>query len=376
MSIPSPIIAYYVIAIVSFSCSVFVWTTLYIHGALNTIATRLLLLLHASLMWEEVTSLPYVFNYNATICSMNMMFHMYFGLVNIKSIVMLVISYRYHFFEDTYGVNRIINKYYLHIAFIGPMIAVIPYADNSYSRTIGPWCTLASSTYTTGIIVKIFYLWIWLMLVIASICLVITVVQAYRIDRDYCLRFMSRTGMYAIISILCWIPRTATRLDPSKHDIANSTTRLWYYAYLPIYIAGICYTLVFLTEKKALIMFDRDIGPSSSNSEDLRDGSSFSWEGSAYQQYSAGTRTTLGGPVGNSIKNSTSDSNTKDCIGDTAQQDIAMTNVPSMISRSTIDSTAAVTTSMAGAADGRRSTVTTRGTAEKETISPMQSEQP
>jgi hypothetical protein len=61
--------------------------------------------------------------------------------------------------------------------------------------------------------------------------------------------------MYAIISIVAWIPRTAARFANYEHNDVDDMDFL--YAYIPVYIAGILYTLVFVREKKSLLLFDR-----------------------------------------------------------------------------------------------------------------------
>lgn len=73
------IIAYYVLAGLSVLCSIFVILTLAFYGSLKTSATRLLMALHFTLIWEEVTALPYVYNTNNALCEAVAFLHYYFG---------------------------------------------------------------------------------------------------------------------------------------------------------------------------------------------------------------------------------------------------------------------------------------------------------
>lgn len=273
-------VAYYVVAAVSGACSIFVVATLFTAAKLKTAATQLLLVLHVTLIAEEFTSLPYVFNGDRGVCAAIAFFHYYFGLANAVATGHLVISYRYHFLEDRHGIMKFIEKYSVLTVILFPLITLLPFSTNSYSNDNDVWCTMQmDSEWTTRWAFLVFFLWGWLILLISTGMLTYTMCQVYSIDKEVGLNLFSTTGMYAIISILSWIPRTAIRFSVKIHAAHDLNNMGFLYAYLPFYIAGILYTLVFLREKQALLLFDRLsdwTGDSGVSSQDA--GASFSWE--------------------------------------------------------------------------------------------------
>lgn len=116
-----------------------------------------------------------------------------------------------------------------------------------------------------------------------------TMVELFNIDRTMGRKMFSTVGMYAIISIVTWIPRTTAQII--NYQRGQLTTQQWVYSYIPLFAAGVLYTMVFLTEKKALILFDRavhtDAGIDTQNGRE-RGLSSFSWEGSDFRFTSTG----------------------------------------------------------------------------------------
>jgi hypothetical protein len=274
------ITAYYVLAGISILCSVFVVATLWFYGSLKTSATRLLMALHITLICEEVTALPYVYNTNNALCESVAFLHYYFALASIVAIGFLVISYRYHFFLDHLGFNKFIHNWSIILVVVFPMITLLPFTTSTYREHDGPWCAVGGGRNDHTWTFAIFYVWVWLILFLSAIWLVITMMQIYKVDRASGNRLFSTVGMYSIISIATWIPRTVEQIVNFSDGSLESNE--WEYSYFPMYIAGILYTLVFLTEKKALILFDRALNMDNRDMEE-RTHSSFSWEGSDFR---------------------------------------------------------------------------------------------
>lgn len=291
--------AYYAIAALSALCSLFVCFTLWLFASLKTTATQLLLILHFTLLCEEVCSLPFIFAWNRGLCATIAFFHFYAGFANAISIGLLVISYRYHFMDDTFGLTNLIQKYSLHFVTIIPLITLLPFITNSYSNDNDVWCTMKTSSRTTNVwAFCTFYGWAWLILNLSTLVLVITMYQVYIVDREIGMKLFSTTGMYAIIAILSWLPRTAIRFWNVDNQDEDNTALL--FAYFPVYISGILYTVVFLREKKALLLFDR---LSDWAGSDLDVSMSFSWEDTAvsnlYYTDVAGSRSRVSSHVSN-----------------------------------------------------------------------------
>ena len=283
------VIGFYVLAGVSVLCSIFVVSTLWFHGSLKTNATRLLLALHVALICEDISALPYVYNTNHGLCEAIAFLHFYFGLASIVAIGFLVISYRYHFFTETVWLSTFISKWAVPLVILIPLITLLPFASNSYDSKDSPWCSVSGKQNDHTWAFAVFYAWVWAILGSSTISLTYTMLEIYSIDHTVGRKLFSTVGMYAIISIVTWIPRTAAQvINYRKGQLSFDQ---WLYSYIPLFGAGILYTLVFLTEKKSLILFDRaaraDAGIEAQNSRD-RGMSTFSWEGSDFRFTSTG----------------------------------------------------------------------------------------
>lgn len=286
------VIGYYVLGGVSVLCSVFVVATLWFHGSLKTNATRLLLALHLSLICEDISALPYVYNTVDGLCEAVAFLHFYFGLASIVAIGFLVISYRYHFFTETVWMSSFIKKWAIPLVVIIPLVTLLPFASHSYDSHDSPWCAVSGKKNDHTWAFGVFYAWVWIILGSSTVSLIYTMVEIYNIDPTIGRKMFSTVGMYAIISIVTWIPRTTAQIINYRRG--QLTTQQWLYSYIPLFAAGILYTMVFLTEKKALILFDRAVHTDAAI--DVQNGrdrgmsgmSSFSWEGSDFRFTSTG----------------------------------------------------------------------------------------
>lgn len=133
------------------------------------------------------------------------------------------------------------------------------------------FCTIGTSNSIDYIIATtVFFTCSWLILLFCTAVLILTMYQVYILDEILAKKLLSTIGMYAIISIISWIPRTLVRLE---HFTSSSPTdNEWIFAYIPIFISGILYMIVFLSEKKSLLLFDK-----SNRNNEL-----FSWENASY----------------------------------------------------------------------------------------------
>jgi hypothetical protein len=182
--------------------------------------------------------------------------------------------------EDTLGVTPFIEKYSIYLVGVLPLITLLPLTTGSYSNHNDVWCTMQTDSFLTNLwAFVIFYFWAWPILIFSTIVLYYTMHQVYAIDKEIGFKLFSTTGMYAIVSILSWVPRTVARFSSFGRNLDNTS---FLYAYFPVYIAGIIYTLVFIREKKALLLFDRlsDWTGESGGGGTPEMSASFSWEAS------------------------------------------------------------------------------------------------
>ena len=243
----------------------FVIMTLLKYGMWHTSATKFLLILHILLLMEEFTQLPRVFNEIDTLCIIVEFLHIFCFLATAITIGLLVVSYRFYFFEDAYNTMRTIDKYWLHLITIIPTVSLIPFyfaviskEDSVSDVGSDEWCTVETSS-TILYLVAFAYMYsiVWVILLCSALILGYTMYQVYTLDEMVGQKLMSTTGMYSIVSILSYIPITYVRMAHFSDHSPNSD--VWLVAFLPFYIAGIIYAMIFLTEKKSLILFERAI---------------------------------------------------------------------------------------------------------------------
>ena len=261
----SALIIYYTVAAIAAVCSIFVAATLLKNGMLHTPATKLLLALHTLLLVEEITVLPSLFDRAESICKLVEFLHIYSSLAFTSTVGLLVVSYRYHFFEDTNDVMKTIEKYWLYFIVLFPFLVMIPFLvsiitkeDSVTAVGASEWCTIQTSgTVLYMVSFVLYYSIIWCILLFSTIFLSCTMYEVYVVDEMVGMKLMSTTGMYAIISIVSWIPRTCIRMiNFSDEDPGNTS---WIVAYMPVFISGMLLTVVFLSEKKALLLFDHSV---------------------------------------------------------------------------------------------------------------------
>lgn len=221
-------------------------------GTMKSCFTFLILCLHLSLMGEEVATLPNAYTNNESACVAMKFFHFYFSLMNITVVALLVECYRSFVLEDYYDSRARIMKYGIYIILIFPVITAIPFATGSYNVNDDDdnrgWCTPSfehDSSWTLGI----YFIWVWLCLLGAIGMLIYSGFRVCRKDKIVGKSFFSSIGLYVAVAILSWIPRSFVRLVQYDH---SPSIFLFFAAYLPIDISGICYTLIFLREQSTL----------------------------------------------------------------------------------------------------------------------------
>lgn len=132
----SVLIIYYTLAASSLICSSFVSYILLKYGLLKTSATKLLLCFHISLIIEEITILPDWYNSNYALCTTMEFLHICSGMSFTISVGLLVISYRYHFFEDIYGITKFIDKRGIYLIVLFPIFGILPLFLSSIGELI------------------------------------------------------------------------------------------------------------------------------------------------------------------------------------------------------------------------------------------------
>lgn len=262
-------IIFYVVAAISFICSCYVTASIMKFGS-DAPSTKLVLYIHITLLIEDISSLPYIFNYNDILCKIMGFIHIYSGLANVVVVGSMMLTYRYLFIEDTWHISEFIVKWADYLVFVFPLITVLPFSTDSFGEEDGnTWCGLGNSDQTAQIwIVCVFYGWVLVILLASTGSLINTIWTVYKADPEMALKLFNSIGIYATITILSWIPRGISKISRLK-----TFQSVWGYYF--IYFSGFFYFLVFLSEKRSLELLEIR------NLDERKSGApkeSFSWE--------------------------------------------------------------------------------------------------
>lgn len=269
-------IAFFILAGLSMIGSVYVIYSIVQFGSQKSCFTFLLLSFHLSMFAQEIVTLPYVFSGNEGLCEAVQFFHFYFGLMNILIVTMLVEAHRSSIFTDYWQAGTRILKYGLPIMLCFPMMTILPFCTGSYHAEHNKWCTLPYDSSSVWAI-AIYYSWIWLFLLVSFLLLVFSAIRIFKSDRKLARKFISTIGLYIIVAILSWIPRSMERL---AHFQTSTIGDLSYFiSYIPINISGILYTMIFIHEKESLKQYEEEVN------EDQR--FNFSWESNDFGGFSS-----------------------------------------------------------------------------------------
>lgn len=245
--------AYYVLAAFSLIGNLYVAGALVRLGSQKSCFTFLLLLFHISLIGEEIATIPKIYTPSDNMCIAMEFFHFYFSLMNIVVLTLLVESHRSSLLEDFFRSRQRILKYGLYGIILFPLITVLPFTNGGYSLSEEDdnqgWCILSFSHDTTWEL-SVYFVWVWLLMILIVCLMAYLQYKLCRTDNLMAKNFFSTIGLYVIVGICTWIPRSFERM--ASYDGGNSSLVILFIAYLPVDISGIFYTLIFLREQRSL----------------------------------------------------------------------------------------------------------------------------
>ena len=250
-------IAFFAIAALSTTCSTVV--TYLILKPLSSVSdfrnlsasSRLVFYLHATLLIQDIASLPIIYNPVRDLCITMAFFHIFTGSCNALIMGLQGLLYRYYLLTDKFKVTEWINKYCEYVVFIPPLISFLPLSTGAYDEDDEPYCTMSTTVWNFTVL----YGLVWAILLPSLALVVHTIVTVYRSFPEMGSSLFSRLGFYYLITLVSWVPRTAFRIAQS----AGAISAMDYYAvfHLSTYIAGILYFFVFVSEMESLRMFEQ-----------------------------------------------------------------------------------------------------------------------
>jgi hypothetical protein len=219
---------------------------------IQTCSTLLVLFLHFSLLSEEIAALPFLFTYDDTMCSINESFFEYFSLMNIVVIGFIVYAHRLSILDPSIRLPKPVVKGLFAFAVIFPMITFLPFAHDDVYRKLdkgSPWCSVPYSTGWQWVL-GVYLVWVWFILTLSIISSIDLAVRLSNTYQGLLKSYLSTIGLYCIISLACWIPRSMARF------LGDDTNITRFIAYIPIYISGMLYSLIFRKSKETMEAYE------------------------------------------------------------------------------------------------------------------------
>jgi hypothetical protein len=262
--------AFYVIGAVSMIASSAVSVALVKMGC-ETLTSKLVLCLHLTLILEELASLPVIYIKYPVLCSI-------FGFVGIFSsvsncIVMfyLVLQYRYVFLSDTWNILYILEKRVTIFATAFPCVLIsFAFINDCFGNNHNRFCSYRSTSFCLEIWATMYTSMITLLLIISTFLMTDTIIKVCQFDSSVAKSLFSSLFMYIFVTILRFLPIYLSYADPNE---------LFYYAiFLAIYISGLLYTVIFLTERRTLAALERNFNISVDDCDAREGNDRFSWD--------------------------------------------------------------------------------------------------
>lgn len=247
------LVAYYTLSTLSVIGNAYVIISLLRLGSNKSCFTFLLFCFHLSIVGESLSTIPHIYDSSFILCEAVQFFHFYFSLMNIVILALLVESHRSSLLEDFFRSRQLILKYGLYVILLFPIITVLPFTNGGYGSTEEDdnqgFCVLSFNRDATWE-VSVFFVWVWLLMLIILLLMAILQYRLYHAEKMLAKNLFSTIGLYVIVGITFWIPRSFERM--ARYGHSDSSLIVMLIAYYPVDISGILYTLIFLYEQRSL----------------------------------------------------------------------------------------------------------------------------
>lgn len=272
-------IAFYVMTSLGFLASMFVVASI-VKAGTRAISSKLLVYFHVTLLLDIVSTLPYAYAELSPIaCSFASWLHVYCGLANCFVTFFIVLYNRNLLLNDEWAQLPFRTKWRMEILifFVPCIITSLPLSTNAYSNMDHKWCLISTSepVIWTTIWTCIYFLFVVPLWAAGVSIMISTVLRIYRMDTEVTVNLVSTIGLYCLLG-----------------NIALGLRILFFLGFFGLYstigfsVYAILFLLIFLRERKSLILFELfkqqegdDYGDSIVNITNLElcEGS-FSWE--------------------------------------------------------------------------------------------------
>lgn len=247
----------YSLSAISFGCTVVMVLTLTQYG-MRSISSWLLFYLTFFLMLDLIASLP-VYAASRSACVIMAFMKAYADFMNIlMSLAITTTTYSFIFYANTSRRRFILSGRYHFVILISPLITLLPFTTNSYGQEFGtPFCFFIHDNYFSNIWFCV-YLATLMVLVVFNVAVFVSILLKLDLPSDWptAKKIFLGDGVYALITILCWIPKFLQLSVVGNGSLSRFSAEAVYFAHLCTCVQGILYSVAFLFSKKSIRDFE------------------------------------------------------------------------------------------------------------------------
>lgn len=238
-------IGYWVVTGVALVSSLFVTLSVASFGA-RTVSSRLVLILHLSLLLELVSQSPDIYVHNQNLCQIMAALKIFGQLLNLMvGVFMALLAHHLIFSVDYDWMNT--RSFYSMLVILPLILSFLPIIQDSYQVVHHTWCTFGGVGAAENWFYAIFSLY-YVLIGIALLIFIVIICKLSRFDWPLLQSVFSGVGFYSLVTLFCWIPKIFI--------LGNSTSEEYFISRLACSISGVLYTCIFLLQKKSLVMFE------------------------------------------------------------------------------------------------------------------------
>lgn len=277
MGISDGYVAFFVIASLSITMTAVACMLILREGDLRFNVPKLLLSIFATLLLQEIFTLPYVYSWDTSFCGLAAVIHTYTGVANsIATGSLMMYFHCSHTCNERVPlvVSDFIRDWSRLSIFVFPLITFLPFTTNSFGRDDGVWCRIQSDS-PIGKVWNLFAynFWIVSIMLISVVMISRSILAASKIHILIGGKLFSSIGSYSIVALVIWLFRSVVNF--SMFFTSEQASKLLYTSELLIHVMGILFSVILFVD---MSITDMRTGSEVFNKSSIMSASIVNWE--------------------------------------------------------------------------------------------------
>lgn len=275
-------VAFFVVACVAMTSTIAAIWLILRWGDTQYNLTKLMLAMYATLLLEEIFTLPFAYSWDPGFCAFAAFVHTFSGVANSFAVGFLMsFFYCSHSCDERVPlvVSSFVRDWAKFAIFVFPLITLLPFSTGSYGKADDYWCRIKSDSAVDDVwSLLVYHLWIIAVMLVALVLICKSIYAACKIQAAMGMRLFSSLGLYAVVSFACWFFRIVVNLwafAPSYRKASEDD--LYYAGEVIIHIQGIAFALILFYDVS--IVIEMRSGSEVFNKSSFMSASMLNWEG-------------------------------------------------------------------------------------------------